>query len=284
MPNVSQFVGGKRSLTAQEADLPYAEYYYRRPADPDPRAVSALHHGPIHPAAALPYEHIDELLQPGYHEVETGRCVLPNGVGYLAVHQALPGCTAQMLQWWFAWHAAGPGLRYAIWYPPDHITIAVSDEHWAKLHDPEVPLVEKSRDVAHFVVEGAGTGVSDTIVSYVAPDQLGFDMDRFRTVGGVTGGVAVFGGNMIGELRSGPPGKSSTIMLHCCREIDGGIELRSRYWLGCRLNRGEATCVLPAGVRVPDAVPLGLGLRHLMAYSNLAALLPELYQRFGPGM
>ena len=80
------------------------------------------------PAKALPYERINDLLDPGYHEVETGYCILENGAGYVAVNNVFPGCTVDMMKWWFAWHAAGPGLRYALWFPPGHVTIAVSDQ------------------------------------------------------------------------------------------------------------------------------------------------------------
>ena len=71
--------------------------------------MGILSQGPMDPAKALPYERINDLLDPGYHEVETGYCILENGAGYVAVNNVFPGCTVDMMKWWFAWHAAGPG-------------------------------------------------------------------------------------------------------------------------------------------------------------------------------
>ena len=99
-----------RALRPEEEALPYAKYYYRPPAPPNPRLIEILNQGPMDPAKALPYERINDLLDPGYHEVETGYCILENGAGYVAVNNVFPGCTVDMMRWWFAWHAAGPGL------------------------------------------------------------------------------------------------------------------------------------------------------------------------------
>lgn len=45
-------------LTPEEKTRPYAKYYYQQPAPPAP--------------------------DPGYHEVEIGYCVMPDGSGYVA--------------------------------------------------------------------------------------------------------------------------------------------------------------------------------------------------------
>jgi len=269
-----------RPLRPEEGALPYAKYYYREPAPPNPRLIEILNQGPMDPAKALPAERINDLLDPGYHEVETGYCLLDNGAGYVAVHNIFPGCTVEMMQWWFAWHAAGPGLRYAIWYPPAHVTIAVSDRDRAKLLDPHIPLEKKSQNVDHFVVEDVGNGVEDIVISFLSPEEMGFDMSRFHR----PNVAAVFGGCGVSEPRQGPPIRAAAIMCHFCREIEGGIEFRTRFWLGYRFNKGRPMCVLPRGVRLPIEAPMGLAYHNVMEYSNLASILPELYAQFGPGV
>ena len=267
-----------RPLTATEEALPYARYYYRPVARPNPDLMGILSQGPMDPAKALPYERINDLLDPGYHEVETGYCILENGAGYVAVNNVFPGCTVDMMKWWFAWHAAGEGLRYRIWFPPGHVNIAVSDRGWAKLHDPDVPIGEKSQNIDHFVVEDVGGGEEDIVISFKDPQTMGFDMSRFHTPA-----VAwVFGGDGVQEPRFGPPMKAPAIMLHFVREIEGGVEFRTRFWMGYRINQGRGMCVLPPGVRVPDVAPMGLALHNVMEYSNLASFLPEIYAEFGP--
>lgn len=267
-----------RPLRPDEEALPYSKYYYRPVAPPNPELMAILSEGPMDPAKALMPENINDLLDPGYHEVETGYCILPNGAGYVAVNNVFPGCTVEMMQWWFAWHAAGPGLRYAIWYPPGHVTIAVNDTDRAKLLDPSVPLVEKSRNVDHFVVEDVGGGTEDIVISFLDPQTIGFDMSRFHK----PNVAAVFGGHGVSEAREGRVGKSPAIMVHFVRETDEGIEFRTRFWMGYRINKGKPMCVLPPGVKVPIEAPMGLAFHNVMEYSNLASFLPQIYAEEGP--
>jgi phloretin hydrolase len=268
-------------LRPDEEALPYAKYYYRAPAPPNPSLMEILGRGPMDPAKALPYERMNDLLDPGYHEVETGYCVLENGAGYVAVHNVFPGCTVAMMKWWFAWHAAGGGLRYKIWFPPGHISIAVSEPDRTKLLDPDIPIEQKSRNIDHFVVEDiGGGGPEDIIISFLDPETMGFDMSRFHAPN-VAWTVGGFG---IQEPRQGPPMKAPAIMLHFCREIDGGIEFRTRFWMGYRINKGHGMCVLPHGIRLPIQAPMGLAYHNVMEYSNLASFLPEIYAELGPGI
>ncbi len=62
---------------------------------------------------------------------------------------------------------------------------------------------------------------------------------------------------------------------HVAREIPGGIELRSRFWLGWNIIDKKP-------VRVADQVPFELvkGLAHHCPkeYTNLAAILPKVYE------
>jgi hypothetical protein len=269
-----------RPLRPDQEALPYAKYYHRPIAPPNPKLMALLDQGPVDPAKALLPENINALLDPGYHEVETGYCLLENGAGYVAVNNVFPGCTVDMMKWWFAWHAAGPGLRYALWYPPGHVTIAVSDQGWAKLHDPNIPIGEKSQNIDHFVREDVGGGVEDIIISFLDPQPIGFDMSRFHEPN-----VSwVFGGYGVSESTVGPPMKAPAIMVHFCRQIDDGLEFRTRFWMGYRINQGKAMCTLPPWVKVPLEAPMGLAYHNVLEYSNLASFLPAIYAEFGPGM
>jgi hypothetical protein len=269
-----------RPLRPDQEALPYAKYYHRPIAPPNPKLMALLDQGPVDPAKALLPENINALLDPGYHEVETGYCLLENGAGYVAVNNVFPGCTVDMMKWWFAWHAAGPGLRYKIWFPPGHVTIAVSDQGRAKLHDPNIPIEQKSQNIDHWVVEDVGGGPEDIVISFLDPQQMGFDMSRFHAPN-----VAwVFGGYGVEESTERPGMKAPAIMCHFCREIEGGIEFRTRFWQGYRINKGRSMCVLPPGVRLPIQAPMGLAFHNVMEYSNLASFLPEIYAEFGPRM
>ena len=68
-----------------------------------------------------------------------------------------------------------------------------------------------------------------------------------------------------------------TFMTHFVREIEGGIELRSRFWMGWNYVNGKDVKVLPDGMRYPDMAAMSLALHNVKEFTNLAAILPSLY-------
>ncbi len=74
-----------RELTDAEKAKPWSKWYYRPVDDPDPVLLEAVRpERPMDPSKAIYPEEINRLLDPGYMEVETGWCNLPNGAGYIA--------------------------------------------------------------------------------------------------------------------------------------------------------------------------------------------------------
>ncbi len=265
-----------RPLTEQQKKLPYSKYYFREMAQPNPKLMAELNKGPMDPDKALPIDDINMILDPGYHEVETGYCIMPNGMGYVAVNNVFPGVTIDMLRWWFVWHASGGNLRYQIWCPAKHIGIAVADQDRRKLHDPNIPLCEKFVDVDHFVVEDIGGGPEDIVISFKRPQDMGFDMQKFRN----SPTIEVFGGFGITESHMRLGNKAPAVMMHTVREIEGGVEFRTRFFMGARLVGGKPKCVLPPHVQLPVQVPMGLAYHNVVEYSNLASFLPEIYEEY----
>src|SRR5207253_356736 len=110
----------------------------------------------------------DRLLDPSPLPAETGWCTLPDGVAYVAVRTAMPGVTAQMVDWWFDWHPR-EAARYRIWHPTAHHDNAVEPSrvpgakaHWGTVHHP---------------VEDVGTGVVHARIAFVAPTEMGMSTD-----------------------------------------------------------------------------------------------------------
>lgn len=267
----------RKALTPEQEALPYSKYYYREMAAPNPKLIAELDKGPMDPSKALPIDDINQILDPGYHEVETGYCQLPSGMGYVAVNNVFPGVTLEMMKWWFVWHAAGGGIRYKIWCPTHHETIAVADQDWRKIHDPNIPLEEKYKDVDHFVREDTGGGMEDILISFKRPETMGFDMEKFKK----SPTLEVFGGFGISESVEHYGRKSPAVMMHTAREIDGGIEFRTRFYMGARILDGKPRCALPPGVKVPIEAPMGLAYHNVVEYSNLAQILPDIYGEYG---
>lgn len=265
-------------LTEEEKKSPIAKYYRETLAQPNPKLMQILSQGPMDPSKALLPEDIEKMYEPGYMEVETGYCILPNSAGYVAVNNVFPGCTIEMMQWWFAWHALEQ-IRYRIWNPLCHPTIAVADVDREYIKDPNVPLAKKSQGVVHFVVEDIGGGEQNILIHFLDHDK----MDGIDDAKLAASHQTVFGGYGItsGRKKGEPLDKAPAIMMHFCRETDEGVEFRTRFWMGYRWNKGKPMCVLPPHVKIPEFVPMGLAYHNVEEYSHLASILPDLYAEFG---
>jgi hypothetical protein len=100
--------------------------------------------------------------------------------------------------------------------------------------------------------------------------------------------VAAIVGGLAGDDRRR---MQHTKMVHVFLASNGGVVLRSRFWLGAAIRpyapaplAGVAARVLnrPAVRRrmLPTAVPRALARHCAEEYANLAAILPELHREF----
>lgn len=258
-------------LTLEEEQKPYSKYFHYPIAAPNQELIELLQKGPMDAEKALMPENINDLLTLGYHEVETGYCVLPNGTAYVAVNNKFPGVTPDMINWWFAWHGL-EDMRYMLWFNKGHFGISVSELDRQIILDPKTPMVEKFQGRTHFVIEDTGGGPEDIIINFLKPEDMGFDLTRINN----QNFAAFVGGNGVSQLRSGGP-KSPAIMCHFVRNIPGGVEFRTRFWLGYHMVDKKPVKLLPEGIQIPVQVPMGLAFHNVMEYSNLAAILPSLY-------
>jgi len=274
-------VPGLRDLTAEEKAKPYAKYFYREHAGPTPALAPYLDNPtPLDPAEALPIERRDDLLSPGYLTGETGYCLLPGGGAYVAVCHPMPGVTAEMIDWWFAWHGL-EDLRYMLWSPEDHYAVSMSDEDRAKVLDPDRPLRLKFQGLTHHVYEDIGQGPDDLWISFMTPEDFGFDMSRWHAPHVAT----LVAANVLVKSGQAPEGSPllPVAMCHFVRELPdgGGVEMRTRFWMGWQIVDKKPEFRLPQGMTIPEAVPAGLFRHCILEYSNLRVLLPEIYAEMG---
>jgi len=261
-------------LTPEEKAKPYSKYFDKAPAVPNPKSLEAMLK-PMDPAKALRPENLNDLLDPGYHEVETGWCIMPNGTGYIANLTKMPGVTVDMINWWFAWHGLD-SLRYKIWFPAGHFSTQIADPtERARVMDPSLPMVQRFQGINHHVVEDIGGGPEDIKISFLTPEEFGFDMSRFK--------APAVGTLVAGNGKSRPVGAfflrpwAPAVMCHFIREIEGGIEFRSRFWMGYKIEDKKFKCKLPPFIKVPAHVPQGLATHNVHEYTNLASFLPQVY-------
>jgi hypothetical protein len=270
----------KSSLTPEEQAQPYAKYFLAPLAPPAPGRLAALAQ-PIDPAAALPIELRSDLLNPGYFDCEAGWCVMPDGTGFIAALLPMPGLTVEMIDWWFGWYALEP-IRYKLWYPPGHFSIALSERDRAQALDPHRSLAGRFQGLTHHAIENAGGPCPEKIaIEFKTPEDFGFDMSRFEPPN-----VGTFaGGNTAALMLAPPPGvpnfKAPAVFCHLAREIPGGVELRTRFWMGYRIiNRKPARCI-PAKVVIPDFVVRARAIHNAHVFANLASFLPQLFAEQG---
>jgi len=249
------------------------EKYLNREVTPPAKELMERIQEPMDAAKALDPKDINQLIECESFEVEAGWCHKPDHTAYVAMLTKMPGVTLDMLRWWFAWHAL-EDVRYQIWYPPCHYGISVSEEQRKFISDPDVPLKEKTREVTHFVVEdfyGRGRDVPPFNIHFRNPSYMGFDESKIDDkkfaifCACPTPGVDV------------PNSGFMSSFAHVARAVDGGVELRSRFFQGYTFIDRQPVIMTSAEKPVPPKAP-GLMCRHCAEeYANLAAILPEIY-------
>jgi hypothetical protein len=255
-------------LSAEEKKRGYSKYYNLEMTPIPQEKLKILTAGPIDPVKALSIEHRNDLFKPGYFDVEIGYCTMPDGTGYLANLTTMPEVTTEMFDWWFAWHSL-EDLRYRIWDPEDHFYARANDRN--HVLDKNLPLRKRTWGVSHTVREDIGPGPDDLIIEFKDPADLGFDAEKIGTAACAT----IMAAN--GHSPEGAQNKMAAVMTHFVRELDQGIELRSRFWIGCQIINGQPVKVIPDAISVPEIATKGLFAHNLKEFTHLATILPKVY-------
>lgn len=239
--------------------------YYTRPMVAPPAERYNMADKPSDPSMGLLAEDINKLLDPGYLPIEVGFCQLPNGCAMLANLTPMPGVTPEMFDFWFAWHGLA-SMRYSIWNPEDHYYVQTLNVEQAL--DKSLSLKERYWNTTHDIREDCGMGVEHIMINFRKPGDIGFDEEKIAAMGG----TVVCSGNE----------KSPVIMCHVLRPVPGGCELRSRFFMGYNVVDGKPHKMLPDGVNMPLEPVQALLKHNIKEFTNLAAILPEVFAEFGP--
>ena len=263
-------------LTDEELQHPLADYWFRRPAISED-VLADLRKGPIENSKALAWEDRTKLSDPGDLSVENGYSTLSDGTRFIAVRTRFPGCTAEMIDWWFKWAQKGgrETICYKIWYP---------GAHYAMSEMPTPGYQRRKGDKYHwgmtrFPVEDIGSGVGKLRLDFVNPREFGFD-------GEPEGGTILC-------CRVGMPDGSfkHTEFIHYVRPIQGGVEMRSRFWQLRKIEPMAGGSEVPQAVRdmfdrqksvVGPEAGSGMAFHCATEYAQLAGFLAELYRKYGP--
>jgi hypothetical protein len=214
---------------------------------------------------------LERLLDPAPLDAESAWRWLPDGVGHVAVRTAMPGVTAEMIDWWFDWHPRDPA-RYRLWYPEAHFgitfdppAVAGAKLYWGAVHHPD---------------EDVGTGRELLRIAFLAPAEFGFRADALAD--------AAVGTIVCGTVGSHRRHARFARMAHVFLNTPDGLVLRSRFWLGAGLRPDLPGALGDVAGRlidrpfvrrrvIPRAAPEGLAAHCAHEYARLAALLPALH-------
>lgn len=232
--------------------------------------------------AAIPKEKLD-ILEKGASEVkaipfeqknlflagedsaycQTGYGLMEDGTGFVCNTTFMPNVTSEMLDWWFPWHSVGSDLRYKIWDPEDHYFARADKVDY--VCDLKVPMKQKTWGVSHYIMEDVGPGPEFLKLNFMRPKDFGYDETLIASKKCDSMVCAV------GE--SGCP----AAMTHKWYQFENGVLFCSRFWIGMGVVDGKIVKILPEGVTLPAFVPQGLFAHNIKEFTNLAAILPEVY-------
>lgn len=219
---------------------------------------------------------INQLFETGYLAGENGYRRLDDGSTYVSVLTKMPKVSIDMIDWWFWWHAA-EGVRYQIWYPDKHYDI--SADFQGHYEDETKTYSERLHLSSHLVTEDVGLGKDKILIDFMHPTEFGFDENKLHP-----------DKTTIICARVGQPEKGvwATEMCHFVRKVEQGVEMRSRFWIGNKVQRmgGFAQGFLNAILNrpfvkknlIPEAVGKAMFHHCSQEYHNLAEILPQVYQ------
>ncbi|MGN1022492.1 MAG: DAPG hydrolase family protein [Lachnospiraceae bacterium] len=211
------------------------------------------------------YASRNELLQDPDLWTEVGYQKTKEGVWQVSCFCPMPGVKADMIRWWFWWHPRAD-LRYEAWYPEMHHAISYRKKDAGYFLAHAQPSF---RDNVQYPTETIGQKTMECTLSFVTPEEMGFQRDLLRK-SGVSAAVCAHVGMARGLVMH-------TEMTHLFLEWEDGLFMVSRFWLGQRLpNR-----FLREKIITRDTAR-GMCEHCLVEYRNLAVRLPDLYRTYGP--
>ncbi len=266
-------VNTRQKLFPEEEEMPLARYFYKYPLHlPSPVEMQMIQK-PIAVEDAIAPENFMSLLRPtGYDKVELGYCMFPDGSGYVATYRVRPPhISGEMERWYRNWRnlkskSMVPGhgnLRYKIWNYADHF-----DHYYVNWVDGTQGVhTTESLDM------GQGDRMYDTIrhqfdlYDYGMTDEW---MQQLKDAGCQTTGKGSF------ETFDEP---GSHLCLSYSRPCPlGGVETRSREWIGWRPVNGKL--VRDYSTKCSEEYLKKVVIHTLVEWEHLYTFLPELYAEY----
>lgn len=258
----------KPELTTNEKKFTYSKYFDYPMTEIPQEKLDILEGGPLADDKMLKITERAKLFEPGYLDAEVGYGVMADGTGYVANMTFMPGVTTEMLEWWFAWHSI-EDARYKIWNPEGHYYARTQDMQKAMSHN--LPMRERTWGTSRDVKADMGNGPEDLVIEFKMPSEMGYDEDQIGTDACST--------LMCANIHGPEAGKGMPmVMTLMAREVEGGLEVRTRIWMGYQLLWGMTMKQIAKGDSVSPEAVKGLFYQNVKKYHHLATILPFVYE------
>ncbi|OON95756.1 MAG: hypothetical protein ATN36_07465 [Epulopiscium sp. Nele67-Bin005] len=262
----------RTELTQSHKDIPYSKYLQKAMTKIPQEDLDFINKGPVDPKKALSIVNAKEMLNDGYLEIENGYCVMENGTGFSASKVFMPNVTPKMIDWWFNWHVL-EDVRYKIWCPVGHVGISAKEPH-LHLDSSNIPLNQRNIGRTHYPIEGFDIkGATQVEIKFYPPSVLGITPHMFKN-----SSIATF---EIATCKNVSPNIPINVFFHAIREVEGGIEFRSRYWGRYTIKNNK---IAKSNIPLPKNITLALArnncIHSLIEYNHLSAILPHIYAEY----
>ncbi len=270
-PITNDFINNmaRKKLTDKQLQRDYSKYYSKDMAIIPQADLDIVNGGALPSDKLLPIASAHLLLDDGYLPVETGYGMLDDGTAVASTLVTMKGVTTQMIDWWFNWHPL-EDLRYMIWCPVGHTGISAKTP-LAHLDSSGTPLHTRNIGRIHYPIEGFNVkGATKVQIAFYPPTVLGITQQQIDN-----SPISTY---QIATCKSVFPPMDINVFFHSVREIEGGIEFRSRYWMKHTVKNGKVcrgSTPLPKGQILKAA--RNNCIHSLTEYNNLASILPQLY-------
>jgi len=253
---------------------PYAAFYNPRVAALPEHVKEALLQGPVAGPLLPQLSDAPQLLFSTETELENGFGIQDDGSLHVAIRTDLPNVNPEMIDFWFGWHSTEP-QRYKLWHPRAHL-----HAQWESAESSHLANQKgRARYVGRtsFVDEYLGSTLTQAAINFLPPTELAFDESALADPQLATVIAARI------SLTNSP--LEAGYLVHHVRQVAGGAQMRSRFWLGgpyAALRAGRFQVSVPNHVAKLIRTPTLDEGRDLLVHcsqemSHLATFLPKLY-------
>lgn len=253
----------------QPADYttPYAKFYNETILPVSAQITKALEQSPHPLQNFITLANASTLTNKGYFEVETGYCLNPDGSVCVSVLTTMPNVQPCMWDWWFGWHGCQAN-RYKLWHPKAHLSA-----QWHDGNQKQETYIGRTSAIEEYI----GNSLEKANICFLHPNKLGIVAANYPN--------EVFICARIGYTNLP---LDFGWLVHQVRPIEGGSEMRSRFWMGGEHIQLRIKGVVPQmaskilqklkTISKQQAQDLLIHCSEEM--NHLATILPQLYTQY----